>query len=349
MSRCPPRAAIARYEADTGRTLNPGQRQLVEQFVTSGRALSVGIGPPGTGKSTAMRAVRAAWETSGNRVLGLVPSAAAVLVDEAGMAGTRLLDRVRAIAAEQGAVVRLIHNDHGGTELVEVHRFRDPAEATAVLALRVGDPAAVEFYASRGRLHGGTRAAVLDECYGAWRTDTAVGRTAIMISDSTEIARELSARAQTERRAAGVAEPGGIRLHDATTAGVGDRIVTRHNARRLAVLGGADYVKNGDLWDVLARGEDGTLTVRHARHGGKITLPGSYVEEHVELGYAATIHRSQGLTVEVSRAYLTPLASREAALVALSRGTEENHGYLDTETVLATDEPETLPGDLGSP
>lgn len=393
------RAAIARYEADTGRILNPGQRQLVEQFVTSGRALSVGIGPPGTGKSTAMRAVRAAWETTGNRVLGLAPSAAAatvlgdelgvpadtlhslvlahangaevdvragdmLLVDEAGMAGTRLLDSVRAIAAEQGAVVRLvgdyrqlaaveaggalrlIHHDHGGTELVEVHRFRDPAEATAVLQLRVGDQNAVDFYAGRNRLHGGTRAAVLDECYGAWRTDTTAGRTAIMISDSTEIARELSARAQTERRAAGLAESGGIRLHDDTTAGVGDRIVTRHNARRLAVLGGADYVKNGDLWDVLARRDDGALTVRHARHGGKITLPGWYTGEHVELGYAATIHRSQGLTVEVSRAYLTPLAAREAALVALSRGTDENHAYLDTETVLATDEPETLPGDL---
>jgi len=393
------RAAIARYEADTGRTLNPGQRQLVEQFVTCGRALSVGIGPPGTGKSTAMRAVRAAWETTGHRVLGLAPSAAAasvlgdelgvpadtlhslviahangaeidvragdmLLVDEAGMAGTRLLDSVRAIAAEHGAVVRLvgdyrqlaaveaggalrlIHNGVGGTELVEVHRFRDPAEATAVLALRVGDPAAVDFYASRGRLHGGTRAAVLDELYGAWRTDTAAGRTAIMISDSTEIARELSGRAQTERRAAGLAETGGVALHDDTTAGVGDRIVTRHNARRLAVLGGADYVKNGDLWDVQARHADGALTVRHARHGGKITLPGWYVGEHVELGYAATIHRSQGLTVDISRAYLSPLAAREAALVALSRGTDENHGYLDTETVLSTDEPETLPGDL---
>ncbi|HEY2096301.1 MAG TPA: MobF family relaxase [Pseudonocardia sp.] len=393
------RAAIAAYETDSGRTLNPGQRQLVEQFVTSGRALSVGIGPPGTGKSTAMRAVRAAWESTGNRVLGLAPSAAAasvlgdelgipadtlhrlvlahdngaevdvragdmLLVDEAGMAGTRLLDRVRAIAAEHGAVVRLvgdyrqlaaveaggalrlIHGDHGGTELVQVHRFRDPAEAAAVLALRVGDPACLDFYTAQDRLHGGTRAAVLDELYGAWRADTAAGRTAIMISDSTEIARELSARAQLERRATGLAETGGVRLHDATTAGVGDRIVTRHNNRRLAVLGGADYVKNGDLWDVAARHSDGALTVRHARHGGKITLPGWYVGEHVELGYAATIHRSQGLTVDISRAYLTPLAAREAALVALSRGTEANHAYLDTETVLATDEPEVLPGDL---
>lgn len=393
------RAAIARYEAESGRTLNAGQRQLVEQFVTSGRALSVGIGPPGTGKSTAMRAVRSAWETTGGRVLGLAPSASAasvladelgvdadtihhlvgvhahggelglragdmLLVDEAGMAGTRLLDRVRAIAAEHGAVVRLvgdyrqlaaveaggalrlIHGEHGGTELVEVHRFRDPDEATAVLALRVGDPSSVDFYASQGRLHGGTRAAVLDELYAAWREDTQAGHASIMISDSADVARELSGRAQTEWRAAGLVEPGGVELHDGTRAGTGDRVVTRHNNRRLAVLGTADWVKNGDLWDITERRDDGGLVVRHVRHGGCITLPAAYVAEHVELGYAATIHRSQGLTVEVSRGYLSPLAVREAALVALSRGTDENHTYLDTETVLEHGEPETLPGDL---
>lgn len=401
------RAAIARYQADTGRTLDAGQRELVEQFVARGRAIAVGIGPPGTGKSTAMRVVRTAWETTGGRVLGLAPSAAAasvlgdqlgvraytlhslvkahedgggnnggadggidvragdmLLVDEAGMAGTRLLDRVRAIAAERGAVVRLVgdyrqlaaveaggalrllHCDVGGTELSTVHRFRDPAEAAAVLALRVGALDAVAFYAARARLHGGPRAAVLDQLYAAWRADTQAGHTAIMISDSTEVARELSARAQTERRALGLAEAGGVLLHDDTVAGRGDRIVTRYNARRLAVLGGHDYVKNGDLWEVLERHPNGALTVRHTRHRGRITLPPGYVAEHVELGYAATIHRSQGLTVEVSHAYLSPMAVREAALVALSRGILANHAWLDTETVLDPDEPEVLPGDL---
>jgi hypothetical protein len=176
-----------------------------------------------------MRVVREAWESTGGRVLGLAPSAAAasvlgdelgvradtlhslvvlaqesggevdvragdmLLVDEAGMAGTRLLDRVRAIAAERSAVVRLvgdyrqlaaveaggalrlIHSEVGGTELTQVHRFRDPAGAAAVLVLRVGDPASVDFYADRERLHGGPRAAVLDELYGAWRADTDAG------------------------------------------------------------------------------------------------------------------------------------------------------------------------------
>ncbi|MBE1580410.1 MobF family relaxase [Amycolatopsis roodepoortensis] len=391
-------AAIAAHEARTGRALDPGQRQLVEQFVTCGKALAVGIGPPGAGKSTAMRAVRTAWETTGGRIIGLAPSAASaqvlgtelgvaadtmhrlvtlhahgreidlragdmVLVDEAGMGGTRTLDAVRAIAAERGAVIRLvgdyrqlaaveaggalrlIHHDHGGTELTRLHRFRDPAEATAVLQLRVGDKAAVGFYSGRGRLHGGTRTAVLDQLYADWNTDTTLGRASIMMSDSTEVVRELSGRAQTDRRATGEVEPGGVRLRDGTSAGVGDRIVTRHNQRRLA-LGPTDYVKNGDLWDVTARHDDGSLTVRHVRHRGEITLPAPYVATQVELGYAATVHRSQGLTVDVSRGYLTPIAVREAALVALSRGTEENHAYLDTDTILDRGEPETLPGEL---
>ena len=57
-----------------------------------------------------------------------------------------------------------------------------------------------------------------------------------MISDSNDVARELSARAQTERRAAGLVEHDGVRLHDGTIAGVGDRIVTRLNRRNLVAV-----------------------------------------------------------------------------------------------------------------
>jgi hypothetical protein len=393
--------AIRRFEKSSRKKvqLNPGQRALVEHFVSSGLALAVGIGPPGTGKSTAMRAVREAWETIGGRVLGFAPSAVAagvlgdelgvrantihsllfaralgvdldispgdmLLVDEAGMADTRSLDGIRAIAAEHGAVVRLvgdhrqlsaveaggalrlIYHDSGGVELTDVRRFADPAEAEAVLRFRVGDPRAIGFYTSHGRLFGGVRAVALDKLYADWTTDVAAGRTSIMMSDSTDVASELSARAQAERRVAGTAELGGVELHDGTFAGVGDRIVTRKNRRRLAVLGGKDYVKNGDLWEIEKRFQDGRLRVRHVQHRGRITLPAWYVNEWVELGYAATVHRSQGMTVDTARAFLTAAATREAALVALSRGVYGNFAYLDTETVLHPDEPAILPGDL---
>jgi len=87
------RATVA---AVTGRRL-PGrtfklsidQALCVEQITTSGRVLDVLVGPAGTGKSTAMAGLRAAWEVEHGTgsVTGLAPSAAAaeVLGDDMGI------------------------------------------------------------------------------------------------------------------------------------------------------------------------------------------------------------------------------------------------------------------------
>jgi conjugative relaxase-like TrwC/TraI family protein len=65
------------------------QALAVEQITTSGRALDVLVGPAGTGKSTAMAGLRAAWEVEhgAGSVTGLAPSAAAaeVLGDDMGI------------------------------------------------------------------------------------------------------------------------------------------------------------------------------------------------------------------------------------------------------------------------
>ncbi|MFC8501205.1 MobF family relaxase [Pedococcus sp. NPDC057267] len=65
-----------------GRRLSAEQADAVCRVVTSGRALDVLVGAAGTGKSTAMAGVRAAWEEVHGRgsVLGLAPSAAAAEV-----------------------------------------------------------------------------------------------------------------------------------------------------------------------------------------------------------------------------------------------------------------------------
>jgi len=69
--------------------LSIDQALCVEQITTSGRALDLLVGPAGTGKSTTMAGLRAAWELEhgAGSVVGLAPSAAAaeVLGDDMGI------------------------------------------------------------------------------------------------------------------------------------------------------------------------------------------------------------------------------------------------------------------------
>ena len=69
--------------------LSIDQALAVEKIATSGRVLDVLVGPAGTGKSTTMAGLRAAWEAEHGpgSVIGLAPSAVAaqVLGDELGI------------------------------------------------------------------------------------------------------------------------------------------------------------------------------------------------------------------------------------------------------------------------
>lgn len=135
--------AIVKVEEKNGYPLNKQQRELVHHFTGTGTLVAGGIGPAGTGKTTAMRAVSDAWIASGRNVVALGTSAAAaqilgaelgtshttiadllvrsannldipvrqgtmLLVDEAGMSSTRELSKIVDLARQRGAVVRLL-------------------------------------------------------------------------------------------------------------------------------------------------------------------------------------------------------------------------------------------------
>jgi DNA primase catalytic core len=68
----------------------------------------------------------------------------------------------------------------------------------------------------------------------------------------------------------------------------------------------------------------------HTGTGRRITLPAGYVAEHVQLGYATTVHGAQGVTAEVCHTVLGGTESRQLLYVALSRGRSANHLYLAT-------------------
>ena len=69
-------AALLQASAN-GATLNAGQAAIVRQMATSRARLQLAIAPAGTGKTTAMQALAAAWTEAGGNVIGLAPSAAA--------------------------------------------------------------------------------------------------------------------------------------------------------------------------------------------------------------------------------------------------------------------------------
>ena len=72
--------ALAETHANHGLTLNQGQAALVRDMATSGARLQLALAPAGTGKTTAMAALAAAWRNSGGTVIGLAPTAGAAEV-----------------------------------------------------------------------------------------------------------------------------------------------------------------------------------------------------------------------------------------------------------------------------
>jgi hypothetical protein len=103
-----------------------------------------------------------------------------VIIDEAGMADTLSLDAAVTFIVGRGGSVRLVGDDqqlaaigaggvlrdiqasHGAVRLSELHRFTDPAEAAATLAVRDGRPEALGFYLDRQRVHVGDPTTTLD-------------------------------------------------------------------------------------------------------------------------------------------------------------------------------------------
>lgn len=382
--------------AEKGFSLPAGQEALAREFALSERLLVAGIGAAGAGKTASVSLAVETIQAAGGRVIGMAPTAAAakvlgdelgigadtvakvlsantdgakagplsirpgdvLLIDEAGMVSTRDFDALVQIAAERGALVRVLGDDRqlsavgaggalrlidrevGAVRLDELFRFKNEEEAAATLRLR--EPAAVgkdepfAWYRENGRVAGGDGEAMTQKVFAAWQKDISDGKTSLMMGSSNESVAALNALAQAHRISTSgeqtgegvILRPGSAPGQGQATAFAGDVIVTRRNDRRLSVFAGRDFVKNGDRWSVESVNEDGSLQVRHVEHGGTVTLPTAYVRENVELGYALTVHRAQGATVDTAHALIDSRADRAGAYVGLSRGREENRLYV---------------------
>jgi hypothetical protein len=136
-------------------------------------------------------------------------------------------------------------------------------------------------------------------------------------------------RARAARVAAGQVEPDGL-VVGVQTVGAGDEIVTTGNDRRLVTTTGA-WVRNGDRWQITARGPNHSLQLASLHGRGQVTVPGEYVEQHVTLAFAVTVHKAQGVTVDQGVLVVDRSTSAEHLYVGLTRGRHHNLACVNIE------------------
>ncbi|GAA5059179.1 Ti-type conjugative transfer relaxase TraA [Erythrobacter westpacificensis] len=347
-----------------------GEQKSAFEHVTNTKELAIVVGYAGTGKSAMLGVAREAWESAGYTVRGAALSGIAaeglengsgiasrtiaslehqwgkgreqltandlLVIDEAGMVGTRQMERVLSHAAkagakvvlvgdqqqlqaiEAGAAFRAIHERHGGIEISEVRRQLSAWQQDATRQLATGRTGeAIQTYEERGMVHAAdTREAARAALIERWEQERqgSFGDGQIILTHTNDEVRELNTIARGKMRAESALGA------DATIKAArgerqfapGDRILFLRNERGLGV-------KNGTLGTVAKTGAQ-RMEVR--TDDGREVAFDTKDYAHIDHGYAATIHKAQGMTVDRAHVLATPGMDSHSAYVALSRHRE---------------------------
>jgi Ti-type conjugative transfer relaxase TraA len=345
-------AALARAES-RGLVLSGEQAEALAH-VTDGRGLGIVVGHAGTGKSAMLGVAREAWEAEGYEVRGVALSGIAaenlesgsgissrtianmehgwqqgrdmltsrdvLVIDEAGMVGTRQLERVLSHAAEAGAKVvlvgdpqqlqsieagaafRSIHERHGGAEVGEVRRQHQDWQRDATRDLATGRTgAAIHAYDAHGMVHEAqTREQARDDLIDRWDRDRQAypDSSRIILTHTNAEVRELNEAARDRLREAGDLDKD-VRVtveRGERDFAAGDRVMFLQNERGLGV-------KNGTL-GTIEQVSTQSMTVRTDDGRGISFDLKDY--DRIDHGYAATIHKAQGMTVDRTHVLATP-------------------------------------------
>ena len=363
------RRAVKRAE-QRGLVLS-GEQKAAFEHVTQARDLGVVVGYAGTGKSALLGVAREAWEDGGYRVQGLALSGIAaenleggsgiasrtiaslehqwaqgrelldardvLVIDEAGMIGSRQMERLLSAAEkarakvvlvgdpeqlqaiEAGAAFRSIAERHSHVEIAQVRRQHEDWQRDATRQLATGRTGeALASYEARGMVHvAETRDRAREDLVERWDKDRNAepGKSRIILTHTNDEVRDLNLTARDRlRQGSALGEDVTVRAERGERAfAVGDRLMFLKNDRG---LGGAGGVKNGMLGEI-EQVSPTRMTVR--LDAGRSVAFDLKDYAQVDHGYAATIHKSQGVTVDRTHVLATPGMDRHGAYVALSR------------------------------
>jgi Ti-type conjugative transfer relaxase TraA len=276
-----------------------------------------------------------------------------LVVDEAGMVSSRQMERVLSHAREAGAKVVLVGDPeqlqaieagaafralaerHGAVELSEVRRQREGWQRSATRSLATGGTdLALYRYEANGMVHGhATQDEAQTALIAGWAAERqqAPRESRIMLAHTRADVAELNRLAREAMREAGaLGKEHQVQTENGPRAlAEGDRVMFRRNERALGAQAdgrGGAAVKNGTLGTVLAieaQGERLTVALDGAggQQGRAVTF---YLRDygHLEHGYAATVHKAQGVTVDRAHVLAGPGMDRHMAYVALTRHRE---------------------------
>lgn len=358
--------------------LSDEQRHALRHVTAAAHGIRVVSGMAGTGKSTLFAAAREVWLKQGRPVVGACLAGKAalelagasqipartlhrtlteldrgvlrldphsvLLVDEAGMVGTRQMhailqhcahaaatlvlcgDARQLQAIEAGGVFAALADRFGAASLQDIKRQREPWAREAVKALAEGRTAeALQEYAGRGLVSlGDSPETAMTQLVSDWKQAAlAAPASSLILALRNADVLTLNQWAQAERWRAGQLEGAAVSV-GRTQLFSGDRIVFLKNNPALGVCNG----------EVATVAEANPQRVEARLDSGQPVwfAPRSY--PHVQLAYALTTCKAQGLTVERAFIYVDEtVENREAAYVQASRARGLSSFYAVGETL----------------
>jgi AAA domain/TrwC relaxase len=264
-----------------------------------------------------------------------------IVVDEAAMVGTRKLARLLARAEatqskvvlvgdpcqlpeiDAGGAFRSLQHRLGASRLLENRRQTQTWERDALAELRAGDTdSAVDAYLQHQRIHhASTNAKARELLIEKWMSARAGGEQGLMVAGRLADVDDLNTRARTVLRAQGRLGPDQVVLAGRAFA-EGDDILALRNHYRLGLLNGTRATI--DRIDI----DHGHIVAR-TDNDQRLVIPFGYAGDgHLTHGYATTVHKAQGATVDRCFVLVDETASREHAYTAVSRGRHGNDFFV---------------------
>ena len=250
-------------------------------------------------------------------------------------------DPVQLQAVEGGGGMALLARHLGHVQLSEASRFTHAWERHATLRLRDGDVTVLTDYRLHDRLHIGKGEDILEDAARAYLHDRLNGKDTLLMTGTEARAAELSRRVREDLIRWGIVSDGPVvGLRDGAHASAGDWIMARRNDHHVGTDRPAGGITNRDVLRIVGIDPDGCgLSVRVERLTGHDTagrqqwsapfdLSRTYLAGQTHLAYAVTFHAAEGRTVDSGIAVFTGGEDRQATLVALTRGRENNEAFV---------------------